>query len=491
MTQYVRFKGFKLHQAASKLAFSALRLFGAEGVVDGDAVLSSSHQPVDGDLQSLIDGSAATGCSFLSEHVQAPGFYIQFALPDIAVPIGAALAGAAMSDACSAFDLYIWHQGRWSLARRCEGLALSGDSQSYDEALPLLNASRTTSAQAIADAGVGGSVLSVPLPGEGHLGDLLLLVVTHREAALTVPARWVLVASTGPAISSVGDIKQWTTVYASSRQLVEDESVPVAVSNAQHRSGVVVQVPQHGGVFGITAHADTFDGGVDIGSSALPLLPAADPGALLLSILTTRWAAAPGSGWVAESGEVVDALFLAGQLESPMQSRSDRIAIVARRDSVSGYLRTTSFVAGYTGGIGRVTLSIRPEVPVLVQGEVARSCSASRHLLGGKGAAVLHQGGMPTRAVKIANSDTEFGGQGCIYGAVELYAQSGNIPLPRRVRLHRSRDGMLVRETWSDAQGNYRFDGITDRYKYDVIAWDHEGLQQSVVANDLTPEPMQ
>ena len=84
--------------------------------------------------------------------------------------------------------------------------------------------------------------------------------------------------------------------------------------------------------------------------------------------------------------------------------------------------------------------------------------------------------------------DREFGGDHCIYGTVELYVQAGNIPLPRRVRLHRSRDGLLVRETWSDAQGNYRFDGITDRYTYDVIAWDHEGLQRSVVANDLTPE---
>ena len=87
-------------------------------------------------------------------------------------------------------------------------------------------------------------------------------------------------------------------------------------------------------------------------------------------------------------------------------------------------------------------------------------------------------------------ADVEFGGSGTIHGTVELFNQAGNLPLPRRVRLHRSRDGLLVRETWSDAQGNYRFDGITDRYKYDAIAWDHEGLQQSVVANDLTPEVM-
>lgn len=84
----------------------------------------------------------------------------------------------------------------------------------------------------------------------------------------------------------------------------------------------------------------------------------------------------------------------------------------------------------------------------------------------------------------------EFSGAATIHGTVELYAQAGNIPLPRRVRLYRSRDGLLVRETWSNAQGEYRFDGITDRYTYDVIAWDHEGLQRSVVANDLTPEVM-
>lgn len=98
------------------------------------------------------------------------------------------------------------------------------------------------------------------------------------------------------------------------------------------------------------------------------------------------------------------------------------------------------------------------------------------------------QGYMALALPKPARLDVEFGGHGCIYGTVELCVQAGNIPLRRRVRLHRSRDGQLVREAWSDAHGNYRFDGISQRYTYDVIAWDHEGLQQSVVANDLTPE---
>lgn len=88
----------------------------------------------------------------------------------------------------------------------------------------------------------------------------------------------------------------------------------------------------------------------------------------------------------------------------------------------------------------------------------------------------------------ISYGDMEFGGNGIIYGTVKLQTQYGEDPLLRRVRLHRSRDGLLVRETWSDAQGNYRFDGLSTRYEYDVIAWDHEGQFRSTIANNLKPE---
>lgn len=89
----------------------------------------------------------------------------------------------------------------------------------------------------------------------------------------------------------------------------------------------------------------------------------------------------------------------------------------------------------------------------------------------------------------IFSFDTEHAGHGTIYGTVEQKLTGDTtLPLKRRVRLHRSRDGLLVRETWSDAQGNYRFEGLSTRYTYDVIAHDHEGLLQSVIANDLTPE---
>ena len=80
----------------------------------------------------------------------------------------------------------------------------------------------------------------------------------------------------------------------------------------------------------------------------------------------------------------------------------------------------------------------------------------------------------------------EFGGRGRFYGTV-TEAQSKAM-LQRRVRLFRSRDGYLARETWSAADGSYRFEGINERYQYDIEAWDHEKSFFSVVANNQIPE---
>ena len=47
-----------------------------------------------------------------------------------------------------------------------------------------------------------------------------------------------------------------------------------------------------------------------------------------------------------------------------------------------------------------------------------------------------------------------------------------------------------MRETWSKADGSYAFKGISGRYEYDVIAWDHELKEYSAVANNQLAEAM-
>lgn len=84
--------------------------------------------------------------------------------------------------------------------------------------------------------------------------------------------------------------------------------------------------------------------------------------------------------------------------------------------------------------------------------------------------------------------DVECGGQGRIYGTVARKNTPANVPLRRRVRLHRSVDGYLARETWSKADGSYEFREISTRYEWDVIAWDHELQEYSTVANNQLAE---
>ena len=69
------------------------------------------------------------------------------------------------------------------------------------------------------------------------------------------------------------------------------------------------------------------------------------------------------------------------------------------------------------------------------------------------------------------SGDYIHGGKGFIAGTVEEKA-TPNIPLRRRVRLHRDVDGMMVRETWSHATtGAYTFTDINPAYTYTVVAY--------------------
>ena len=60
-----------------------------------------------------------------------------------------------------------------------------------------------------------------------------------------------------------------------------------------------------------------------------------------------------------------------------------------------------------------------------------------------------------------------------------------------RVRLFKDRDGLMIRETWSDpVTGAYAFDHISMDVKYTVLTYDHAHNFRAVVADNLTPELM-
>lgn len=88
-------------------------------------------------------------------------------------------------------------------------------------------------------------------------------------------------------------------------------------------------------------------------------------------------------------------------------------------------------------------------------------------------------------------ADQEDFGAFRIVGTVKEKALPTNIPLRRRVRLHREIDGRLIRETWSDAvTGNYSFENIRGDARYTIISFDYTNNYRAVIADNVAPEIM-
>ncbi|MQR02319.1 hypothetical protein [Glaciimonas soli] len=84
--------------------------------------------------------------------------------------------------------------------------------------------------------------------------------------------------------------------------------------------------------------------------------------------------------------------------------------------------------------------------------------------------------------------DMEYAGRGTISGTV-LEKGVTNTPVHRRVRLFRDRDGLLIRETWSDVvTGTFTFADIDERHTYSALTMDHHHHFRAVVADRVTPE---
>lgn len=81
-------------------------------------------------------------------------------------------------------------------------------------------------------------------------------------------------------------------------------------------------------------------------------------------------------------------------------------------------------------------------------------------------------------------------GVGTVYGTTEIDG-TPDAPLRARVRLIRERDGLVYRETWSDAAtGAYRFDNVDELETYTVLSYHPTRDKRAVVADNLVPEVM-
>lgn len=111
------------------------------------------------------------------------------------------------------------------------------------------------------------------------------------------------------------------------------------------------------------------------------------------------------------------------------------------------------------------------------------------HLAANAGASADYSG---ARLLALQQSgDTVHGGRGSISGIVRRAAGPVDLPVRRRVRLHRDVDGMMLRETWSDAAtGAYQFADVNPALKYTVISYDNEREHRAEAADNIPPDVM-
>jgi hypothetical protein len=161
------------------------------------------------------------------------------------------------------------------------------------------------------------------------------------------------------------------------------------------------------------------------------------------------------------------------------------------------------FALGTVGGTATLgALTIRQAYPLGTY--IQCSCGLARTLLPiGRvmSAAVLppllpHLVQRPVRtranyALSGGNANAQQNQTGRIRGTVQHKDVPANTPVYRRVRLYRTRDGLLVGQQWSDpATGAYDFQWVESDQVYTVVADDYAGNWRAVIADQLKPEPM-
>lgn len=450
------------HQVPEEIEITRLMCLGVDGEFAPVGVVTCSHVPIRGAMGSLQAGAVGS-CVFKVRDFVSPGFRIHIALSEPSAVIGVAVSvgiGRILR-----FDLRFDSEIAPSLSTQKQ-LKTVGESV-------VLNPSHLSE-----DAYAANVAFALDFEGSDQAVGL---TVSYMGSATTVSTKAAAGVGSLFVNGGTGNYLKvsgipWTPIWTLEGWLNKESLVTNYYGECLFRTalGSVISVYMREGakfcIFQDTAFYPASVGEVELGQWAHFAVVA--NGAAVALYINGVYA-----GQEAYTKTPSGDLWLAGD---PYPNQSCRGNFDCLRLTLGVARYASNFVPERTSaaGVGAPTKSEPRSLS-------SRSVNGFIAVIGAE-----VQGSANTSIAQTSAVDIEHGGNFCIYGTVELYAQAGNIPLPRRVRLHRSRDGLLVRETWSDAQGNYRFDGITDRYKYDVIAWDHEGLQQSVVANDLTPEVM-
>ncbi|NIF82281.1 LamG domain-containing protein [Comamonas sp. Tr-654] len=451
------------------LDISELQLWAQGQRVDAGATISSSLPPLAGDVSSLLDGNPATGCRWAASDVRAPGFWIQLDLAGDRVDevyVGGALLPARMTvlrpgttQPYTAWPALV-SGGAWF---REGGNVLSQLLAASPAGAWGLDAAGATQADLVGSrtgtrtGGVTSStVLTVGLSGSFE---------PQSSGLVVIPAQGVDAGN----FSLVIDLQTDT-----------DLNLVIAEHGSDNKGWSLQTAGQGQTVYGAVPGGIIVAVGLNAGGGLTMTTTAINDGRPRRIVFT----------YSAQGGR---RLYVDGVLNSrdyansggPVYNSSE-LHVGSRAGDVG--LPAGSLMSAFA--IFNRALSAAEVASVCTDPRITQTLSMQRHrplsVLGSRPVSQGLQTMSTPRTRKLI--DVECGGQGRIYGTVARKSTPANVPLRRRVRLHRSVDGYLARETWSKADGSYEFREISTRYEWDVIAWDHELQEYSTVANNQLAE---
>ena len=450
------------------LTINALHLYSASIRVDTAAIISSSHHPSSGSLSSIAQDPPGSTVVFAASDVKSSGFFVQWEFSTAVEVDGMRIAGGDLS----ALTVFAFMGGVWVLVRDVRGLrGISALTQILPFCVrePRAGAVSCMTGDAVQD-GVTGTPWTLPsgatIQTDINRGGVPMLRV-QGSASVS------LASTVAPFMNWTGsDITVEATIFYEAPP-TGDAGMPLMVYCGESAPDIVYwsfgPSTDDSLIFyywsGTQSFVRTSAGVVKRGR--LTHIAISIQGASLRFFVdgrlvhTAARATTPiggGNAWPLRIGCTQNAQVSLGSF-----AVSDVIFTSAAK-------YTTDFILAerWDGGSRILTPTS--------YASIGASSAVSAFSMQGHRAAMA--------------CDMEFGGSHRIYGSVSSKADPVHIPLRRRVRLHRSKDGYLVRETWSKVDGSYEFTEISGRYEYDVIAWDHEMSYRSVVANNLTPEAM-
>ena len=465
-SQIWRITGLDLQGAA--LALSGLGLTQAGVRVESGAVLTSSFAPTAGSLSALLDGDAQTSCTFSALDVAMPGFYIEITLSASYSIDGLVLTGASLPrrasltsvDQEAGFTAWAASEAGESWFRR--NPRKLADAQNLNPSgMWLLNESGTTQADIAGTrtaTRTGGAIVPAQLTSDGAQA-----FDPQTTGKVVVPGITGVDAST---FSVVLDMQTTTTDNL------------VVVEHGSDNQGWSIQT--WSGAANPEMRVSTGCLLIPVGSANsvyATTRPVNDgkPHRVVLTFDSVNY----GRIYVDGALDTMRPPIAAGYW---LPTYNTNYLCIGSRNGTSG------LPAGSMIGSVAIFNRVLSGAEIALLNDAVPICDVlGATIIVPIKSETIPQGlsvGAELRAELLC--DREFSGLGRIYGTVR--EDAGQHALQRRVRLFRSRDGILARETWSAADGSYRFDEVNERYEYDIEAWDHEKGYFTVVANNQLPE---